>query len=42
MFMFTLEIHGFTHKEDIETDSKSAAKGGFTTVVCMANTNPIS
>ena len=32
---------GFTHKEDIETGSKSAAKGGFTTVVCMANTNPI-
>ena len=31
----------FTHKEDIETGSKSAAKGGFTTVVCMANTNPI-
>ena len=24
---------GFTHKEDIETGSKSAAKGGFTTVV---------
>ncbi|MGL5346978.1 MAG: dihydroorotase [Peptostreptococcaceae bacterium] len=32
---------GFTHKEDIETGSLSAAKGGFTTVVCMANTNPI-
>ncbi len=32
---------GFNHKEDIETGSKSAAKGGFTTVVCMANTNPI-
>lgn len=32
---------GFTHKEDIETGSMSAAKGGFTTVVCMANTNPI-
>ena len=31
---------GFTHKEDIETGSKSAAKGGFTTVVCMANTKP--
>ena len=41
MFMFTLEIQDLPHKEDIETGSKSAAKGGFTTVVCMANTNPI-
>ncbi len=32
---------GFTHKEDIESGSLSAAKGGFTTVICMANTNPI-
>ena len=32
---------GYTHKEDIESGSLSAAKGGFTTVVCMANTNPI-
>lgn len=32
---------GFTHKEDIESGSLSAARGGFTTVVCMANTNPI-
>ena len=32
---------GFTHKEDIKTGSMSAAKGGFTTVVCMANTSPI-
>lgn len=32
---------GFTHKEDILTGSDSAAKGGFTTVICMANTNPI-
>lgn len=31
---------GFTHKEDIETGSKAAAKGGFTTVVLMANVNP--
>ncbi len=31
---------GFTHKEDIITGSKAAAKGGFTTVVCMANTKP--
>jgi dihydroorotase len=32
---------GFTYKEDILTGSMAAAKGGFTTVVCMANTNPI-
>lgn len=32
---------GFTHKEDIESGSLSAARGGFTTVICMANTNPI-
>lgn len=32
---------GFTYKEDIESGSNSAARGGFTTVVCMANTNPI-
>ena len=31
---------GFTYKEDIETGAAAAAKGGFTTVVCMANTNP--
>lgn len=31
---------GFTYKEDIFTGARAAAKGGFTTVVCMANTNP--
>ena len=31
---------GFTYKEDIFTGAAAAAKGGFTTVVCMANTNP--
>ncbi len=31
---------GFTYKEDIETGAQAAAKGGFTTVVCMANTKP--
>ena len=31
---------GFTYKEDIETGTKAAAKGGFTMVVCMANTKP--
>lgn len=31
---------GFTYKEDIFTGAKSAAKGGFTTVILMANTKP--
>lgn len=31
---------GFTYKEDIFTGAKAAAKGGFTTVVLMANTKP--
>lgn len=31
---------GFLYKEDIETGAKAAAKGGFTTVVLMANTKP--
>lgn len=32
---------GFSYKEDIESGSRSAAKGGFTTVVLMANTKPV-
>ena len=32
---------GFTYKEDIHTGAAAAAKGGFTTVVCMANTKPV-
>ena len=32
---------GFTYKEDISSGSDSAARGGYTTVVCMANTNPV-
>jgi dihydroorotase len=31
---------GQEHKETIETGSKSAVKGGFTTVMCMPNTIP--
>lgn len=31
---------GFTYKEDIHTGALSAAKGGFTSVVLMANTKP--
>lgn len=32
---------GLTYKEDIHTGTRAAARGGFTTVVCMANTKPI-
>ena len=32
---------GQTYKEDIETGAAAAARGGFTTVVCMANTKPV-
>jgi len=33
---------GFEHKEDIVTGTKSAAKGGFTTIACMPNTRPVT
>lgn len=40
-----LHVHfrepGFTYKEDIETGSKAALRGGFTFVNLMGNTNPI-
>ena len=32
---------GYEYKEDIETGTRSAAKGGFTTIACMPNTNPV-
>lgn len=32
---------GFCYKEDIESGAAAAAAGGFTTVICMANTKPI-
>ena len=31
---------GFTYKEDIDTGAKAAARGGFTSVVMMGNTEP--
>jgi len=31
---------GFTYKEDIETGARASARGGFTSVVMMGNTNP--
>jgi dihydroorotase len=33
---------GFGWKETIESGSRSAAAGGFTTVVCMPNTSPVA
>lgn len=32
---------GYEYKEDIETGTKSAAMGGFTSIACMPNTNPV-
>ncbi len=32
---------GFENKETIETGVKAAAKGGFTTIAAMPNTNPV-
>ena len=43
--LIDLHVHfrspGFEHKEDLESGQKAAAKGGFTTVCCMPNTNPV-
>jgi dihydroorotase len=33
---------GFTHKEDIASGTRSAARGGFTTIACMPNTRPVT
>lgn len=33
---------GFEYKETIETGTAAASRGGFTTVVCMANTDPVN
>ncbi|MDR0425723.1 MAG: dihydroorotase [Clostridiales bacterium] len=32
---------GFTHKETVKTGAAAAAKGGFTDIFCMPNTNPV-
>src|SRR5437868_2666135 len=41
-----LHVHfrepGHEHKETIGTGTRSAAAGGFTTVCCMPNTNPVN
>ncbi len=43
--LIDLHVHlrdpGFTHKETIETGGLAAAKGGFTTICAMPNTNPV-
>ncbi|MCP5055042.1 MAG: dihydroorotase [bacterium] len=33
---------GQEHKEDIESGSRSAVRGGFTTIACMPNTTPVN
>lgn len=33
---------GFEHKETIESGSRSAVKGGFSTIACMPNTKPVT
>jgi len=33
---------GYEYKESIKTGTMAAVKGGFTTVMCMANTNPVN
>lgn len=41
-----LHVHlrepGHEYKEDIETGSRAAAAGGFTTICCMPNTKPVN
>ena len=32
---------GFTYKEDIFTGAQAAARGGFTSIACMPNTDPV-
>ncbi len=43
--LIDLHVHlrepGREDKETIETGSKAAVKGGFTTIMCMPNTNPV-
>jgi dihydroorotase len=43
--LIDIQVHfrdpGQTHKEDMESGSKSAVAGGITCVVCQPNTNPV-
>jgi len=44
--LIDLHVHlrepGYEYKETIKTGTEAAAAGGFTTIVCMPNTNPIN
>lgn len=44
--LIDLHVHfrdpGLTYKEDIESGSRAAVRGGFTTVCCMPNTKPVT
>ena len=44
--MIDMHVHlrdpGYEWKEDIRSGTRSAAAGGFTSVVCMANTKPVN
>lgn len=44
--LFDVHVHfrdpGLTHKEDIYTGANAAKRGGFTSVVMMANTKPVN
>ena len=43
--LIDLHVHfrepGYEYKEDVHSGSRSAAKGGFSVVCCMPNTNPV-
>jgi dihydroorotase len=44
--LIDLHVHlrepGFEHKETVATGTRAAIAGGFTSVACMANTNPVN
>ena len=44
--LIDLHVHlrdpGLEYKEDIASGSRAAARGGFTTICCMANTKPVA
>ena len=44
--LIDLHVHlrepGYEYKEDIATGTRAAARGGFTAICCMANTNPVN
>lgn len=44
--LFDMHVHlrepGYEYKEDIESGTSAASHGGFSSVACMANTNPVA